>query len=371
MNPASIERYRRDNENLQQNKSSPKSIKSLTSLKEELYRKGIELSEEEEAEIAQVTKKYPLRISSHYLSLIKERGDPIWNQCIPSIKELTDQRGEEDPLNEENEVPFLTHRYPDRCLLLVSNSCAMYCRFCTRKRKVGEETRNPTEKDLKKAMGYISEHKEIRDVILSGGDPLLLSNKNLETILKDLREISHIEMIRIGTRVPCTMPERVTPELCDMLKQYNKSPPIYINTHFEHPCEITPESKVACEMLADAGIPLGNQSVILKGVNDSPKIFKELNQKLLSMKVKPYYIYQPDPVRGTYHFIGSVEKGLDIIRALRGHTSGLAVPHFVIDSPGGGGKIPILPQYAQIQEDGSVSMVNYKGNKYKYRIEPK
>ena len=167
------------------------------------------------------------------------------------------------------------------------------------------------------------------------------------------------------------MPERVTPELCDMLKQYNKSPPIYINTHFEHPCEITPESKVACEMLADAGIPLGNQSVILKGVNDSPQIFKELNQKLLSMKVKPYYIYQPDPVRGTYHFIGSVEKGLDIIRALRGHTSGLAVPHFVIDSPGGGGKIPILPQYAQIQEDGSVSMVNYKGNKYKYRIEPK
>lgn len=341
-------------------------VTSTNALISELSKKDIFLSSQEISNIEQVIQKYPMRISAHYLSLIQEKNDPIWNQCIPRIEEIVDPRGEEDPLKEENGIPFLTHRYPDRCLLLVSNTCGMYCRFCTRKRKVGEIAKNPSKRDINQAIGYIRNHSEIRDVILSGGDPLLLSEKNLENILKDLRTIPHIEMIRIGTRVPCVMPEIITDKLCNLLHKYNKRPPLYINTHFEHPSEITEQSRIACEKLIDSGIQLGNQSVILKGVNDSPEIFKELNQKLLSIGVKPYYIYQPDCVKGTYHFIGSVKKGLDIIRAIRGYTSGMAVPHFVIDAPNGGGKIPILPEYARINNDGSVSMKNYQDKPYFY-----
>ncbi|PJE81596.1 lysine 2,3-aminomutase [Candidatus Pacearchaeota archaeon CG10_big_fil_rev_8_21_14_0_10_32_42] len=341
-------------------------ITNVTQLKEALSSKEIFLSDEEIDEIGEVTKKYPMRISSYYLSLIQEKGDSIWNQCIPKIEELNLSSGEEDPLHEENQIPFLTHRYPDRCLLLISNSCAMYCRFCTRKRKVGEIMKNPTRNGIRRALEYIEKHTEIRDVILSGGDPFLLSVETLERILVDLRKIKHIEMIRIGTRVPCTMPERVTNKLCEMLKKYNKNPILYINTHFEHPREITEKSKLACERLIDVGIPLGNQSVVLKNINNKPEIFKELNRKLLSIGVKPYYIYQPDLVKGTAHFICPVNDGIKIIKGLRGHTSGMAVPHFVIDAPGGGGKIPLLPSYAKVKKNGEVEMKNYEGKKFEY-----
>jgi len=344
----------------------PKFITEVPQLKRELSKKNIFLSEEETENIERVVEKYPMRISSYYLSLIKEKGDSIWNQCIPNINEIENTIGEEDPLNEENEIPFLTHRYPDRCLLIVSNTCAMYCRFCTRKRKVGESLKNPTRRDISKAISYIRNHKEIRDVLLSGGDPFLLGDKLLEDILVEIRKIPHVEMIRIGTRVPCVMPERVTDKLCNMLKKYNKNPQLYINIHFEHPGEITEKSKIACEKLIDAGIPLGNQSVLLKGVNNFPGIIKELNQKLLSIGVRPYYLYQPDLVKGTAHFRGPVKDGLRTIRELRGFTSGMAVPQFVIDSPGGGGKIPLLPKYAEIKEDGSVLMKNYQDKEFYY-----
>ncbi len=344
----------------------PKFISDTSTLKKELSNKNIILSEEELKNIAEVTKRYPMRINSYYFSLIKEKGDSIWNQCIPKIDEIENTVGEEDPLREENGIPFLTHRYPDRCLLIVSNTCAMYCRFCTRKRKVGEILKNPSKKDISKAISYIKDHKEIRDVILSGGDPFLLSDELLEEILIELRKISHIEIIRIGTRVPCVMPERITEKLCAMLKRYNKNPQLYINTHFEHPREITEESKIACGKLIDSGIALGNQSVLLKNVNDKPEIFKELNQKLLSIGVKPYYLYQPDLVKGTAHFRGPVKNGIKIIKALRGFTSGMTVPQFVIDSPGGGGKIPLLPKYALIRKDGSVKMRNYQDKEFNY-----
>lgn len=341
-------------------------ITNAEQLKDLLKAKNIFLSDDEFNNINLVTKKYPLRISEYYFSLIKEKNDPIWNQCIPRIEEIENDSGYEDPLHEENEIPFLTHRYPDRCLLLISNTCAMYCRFCTRKRKVGEIKKNPNKIAIEKAINYIKDHPEIRDVILSGGDPLLLSVETLEKIIVDLRKISHIEMIRIGSRVPCTMPERITPKLCEMLKKYNKSPILYLNTHFEHPREITPESKKACERLIDSGIQLGNQSVVLKDVNNSPETFKELNRKLLSIGVKPYYIYQPDLVKGTTHFIGPVSDGIKIIKGLRGHTSGMAVPQFVIDSPGGGGKVPLLPNYAKIKKNGNVEMKNYEGKSFEY-----
>lgn len=342
-------------------------ITDINSLKKSLAKKHITLSDKETKNIEEVIKKYPMRISPYYFSLIKEKNDPVWKQCIPDIKEITDTRGEEDPLMEENKIPFLTHRYPDRCLLLISNTCAMYCRFCTRKRKVGEVRKNPSMKEIEKAIDYIREHKEIRDVILSGGDPLLVGDAFLEKVLIALRKIPHIEMIRIGTRAPCVMPERITPELCRMLKKYNRKPILYINTHFEHPDEITEQTERACSRLIDSGIQLGNQSVLLKGVNDKPEVFKKLNRKLLSIGVKPYYLYQPDPVKGTFHFIGPVENGIRIIKEdLRGHTSGMAVPHFVIDAPGGGGKIPLIPDYAKIQKDGSVKMKNYQNKEFKY-----
>ncbi|MCR4327845.1 MAG: KamA family radical SAM protein [Nanoarchaeota archaeon] len=344
-------------------------ITNVSQLKTLLEKKNIFLSVEELNEIEEVTKKYPMRMSEYYFSLIKEKNDPIWNQCVPKIEEIEIESGEEDPLHEENQIPFLTHRYPDRCLLLISNTCGMYCRFCTRKRKVGEIKKNPTKKAIEKAIEYIKEHKEIRDVILSGGDPLLLSVETLERILIDLRKIDHIEVIRIGTRAPCTMPERVTDKLCETLKKYNRNPMLYINVHFEHPDEITPKSKAACEKLLDAGIPLGNQSVVLKGVNSNSETFKELNRKLLSIGVKPYYLYQPDLVKGTKHFIGPVKEGIKIIKGLRGHTSGMAVPHFVIDAPGGGGKIPLLPNYAKIQKSGKVKMKNYEGKSFEYSLD--
>lgn len=339
-------------------------IRNSINSAEELGR-TLGLSAKEVKEIKKVAKKYPMRINPYYLSLIREKGDPIWRQCIPDKMELLDEEGLEDPLAEERDspVPGITHRYPDRVLFLVSNQCAMYCRFCTRKRKVGDPQKPITTSQILAGIEYIRNHPEVRDVILSGGDPLMLTDSRLEFVLRHLREIPHVEIIRIGTRVPCSLPQRITPELCEMLKKYH---PIYINIHFEHPMEITPESSRACQMLADAGIPLGSQSVVLKGVNDDPEVMKELMKKLLMIRVKPYYIYQCDITRGANHFRTKVEKSLEIIKGIRGFTSGLAVPHFVIDAPGGGGKIPLLPEYLVKITRKKVVMRNYAGKVYEY-----
>lgn len=293
-------------------------------------------------EVKSVTDVYPVRINPYYLSLIKEKDDMIWKQCAPDPRELEDLEGNSDPLDEENQShnKVVVHRYPDRVLLLVSNQCAMYCRFCTRKRRVGDLTKNIHPAEVLEGIQYIREHSEIRDVVISGGDPLLLSDEILEKYLKALRAIPHVEIVRIGTRVPCVLPQRITKKLCRMLKKYH---PLYINTHFEHPSEITPESTKACAMLADAGIPIGNQSIVLKNLNDDPMVMKELFQRLLKIRVKPYYLYLCDPVKGIKHFRTGIEKGLAIIRAVKGHTSGLATPQFVVDSPVG--KIPMVPQY--------------------------
>ncbi len=307
---------------------------------------------------------FQARINSYYLGLIRYPGDPIWVQCVPDEKELDDFNGYEDPLNEDgmSPVPNITHRYPDRCLFLVTSQCGMYCRFCTRKRKVGDSDKI-SMKDLESAFNYIEQHNEIRDIILSGGDPLMLTDTMLEKILSRLRAIPHVEIIRIGTRMPCVLPQRITPKLCSMIKKYH---PVYINTHFNHPWEITPESSKACTMLADAGCPVNNQAVLMKDVNDDPAVMKELMQKLLKIRVRPYYLFMADETKGSMHFRTSAEKGIEIIENLRGHTSGMAVPHFMIDAPGGGGKIPILPKYVLHKDDKKVIMRNYKNNIYAY-----
>ncbi len=312
-----------------------------------------------------VIKKYSMRINPYYLSLIKEKDDAIWKQCIPDIRELEDSDGFEDPLCEERDspVPGLTHRYPDRVLFLVCNQCAMYCRFCTRKRKVGDPFKRITKEQILKGIDYIKNHPEIRDVLLSGGDPLLLSDSYLEWVLKELRNIPHVEIIRIGTRIPCALPHRITPELCEMLKKYH---PLYVNVHFAHPDEVTDMSAKACEMLADSGIPLSSQTVLLEGVNDKPEIMKKLMQKLLQIRVRPYYIYQADMTRGINHFRTKIEKGIEIIKAIQGWTSGLAVPHFVVDTPGGGGKIPLLPNHVVEKDDKKLVLKNYSGRTYTY-----
>jgi lysine 2,3-aminomutase len=264
--------------------------------------------------------------------------------------------------DEDSPVPSIIHRYPDRVLFLVSHLCASYCRFCTRKRKVGDPGKiHP--RYIEDGLEYIRGHREVRDVIISGGDPLMLGDRKLESILKLLREISHVEILRIGTRTPCFLPQRITPKLAAMLRKYH---PLYMNVHFNHPDEITPESARALNLLADAGIPLGNQTVLLRGVNDDPAVMKALMHKLLTVRVRPYYIYQADYVKGTAHFRTTVEKGIEIMDSLRGWTSGLAVPYFVIDAPGGGGKIPILPSYIQSISDEQVVLRNYAGELFVY-----
>ena len=273
--------------------------------------------------------------------------------------------GYDDPLQEDamSPVPNITHRYPDRALFLTTSQCGMYCRFCTRKRKVGNSDKI-SMRQLESAFKYLEQHTEIRDVIMSGGDPLMLTDTMLEKILQRLRKIPHIEIIRLGTKMPCVLPQRITPKLCDMIKKYH---PIYINTHFNHPWEITPESTKACGMLADAGCPVSNQAVLMKGVNDDPDVMKELFNKLLKIRVRPYYLYMADETKGANHFRTSLDKGLEIMFKLRGNTSGLAIPHFVIDAPGGGGKIPVLPQYILHRDDDRIVMRNYKNEVYVYR----
>jgi len=287
---------------------------------------------------------YPLRISAYYLELIKKTGLPLWKQAVPDLRELEDATGLIDPLDEENlsPVPFLVHKYPDRALFLVCNECAMYCRFCTRKRKVGKPEMMIDDRTIAAGLDYLAKTPTISDVLISGGDPLMLSDRRLEGILKALRAIPSIATIRIGTRIPCTLPMRVTPKLAAMLKKYH---PLYINTHFNHPAEITVESTLACRRLADAGIPLGCQTVLLRGVNDSPEIISQLMKRLLEIRVKPYYLFQADLTRGTSHFRTTIDTGLDIMQHLIGYISGMAVPTYALDAPGGGGKIPLTPDY--------------------------
>ncbi|MBC8288614.1 MAG: KamA family radical SAM protein [Nitrospinae bacterium] len=311
---------------------------------------------------------YPIRINSYFLNLIKGPNDPLWKQVVPTLEELDDYiEGETllaDPLNEEGDmpVPELVHRYPDRVLLMINNQCPIVCRFCTRKRKIGFPG-VVTRDTLRQGIEYIRNNPEIRDVIMSGGDPLLVPDKELDRILSELRSIPHLEIIRIGTRVPGTLPSRITENLCSILKKYH---PLYFNMHFNHPAEITPEVEKACAMLADIGIPLGSQTVLLKGVNDNSQTMKELMLKLLKNRVKPYYIYQADMTEGTDHFRTSVEKGLDILRDLMGHTSGMAVPYFVIDAPGGGGKVRLLPNSVVEHNKDEVVITNYEGKVFRY-----
>ncbi|HCN36400.1 MAG: KamA family radical SAM protein [Ignavibacteria bacterium] len=307
---------------------------------------------------------FQARINPYYLSLIRYPGDPIWKQCVPDEAELMDIDAPEDPLNEDDmsPVPNITHRYPDRALFLVYSQCGLYCRFCTRKRKVGDSSKI-SMKNLESAFKYLEEHTEITDVIMSGGDPLMLTDVMLEKILQRLRQIKHIQVIRLGTKMPCVLPHRITEKLCNMLKKYH---PIYVNTHFNHPWELTEESRRATGMLADAGIPVGNQCVLMKGVNDDPQTMRDLMKGLLAMRVRPYYIYQADLTKGANHFRTPISKGLEIIDNLRGHISGLAVPHFVIDAPGGGGKIPLLPEYVLARDDDKIILRNYKYNIYEY-----
>lgn len=308
---------------------------------------------------------FQARINPYYLSLIRYPGDPIWLQCVPDKVELEDFDALDDPLMEEamSPVPNITHRYPDRALFLVTSQCGIYCRFCTRKRKVGDYEKI-SMKGLETAFQYLEKHTEIRDVILSGGDPLMLTDTMLEKILIRLREIKHIEIIRLGTRMPVILPHRITDKLCNMIKKYH---PIYVNTHFNHPWEVTPESSKACEMLANVGVPVGNQMVIMKGVNDDPTVVKELMQMLLKIRVRPYYMYMADETKGANHFRTSIETGLKIAEALRGHTSGLAVPHFVIDAPGGGGKIPLLPNYVLHMDEEKIILRNFQNEVYSYQ----
>jgi lysine 2,3-aminomutase len=309
---------------------------------------------------------YPLRINPYYLSLIQELGDPLWKQVVPDEKELLDTMGMEDPLAEEEHspVPNITHRYPDRVLFLVSNQCAIHCRFCTRKRKIGRQFA-VTGKTVSEGIAYIRFHREVRDVLISGGDPLMLADEQLAEILAAMRAIPHVEIIRIGTRVPCVLPQRVTKRLVKTLQRFH---PLYINTHFNHPAEITSEAAQACALINDAGIPLGCQTVLLKGVNDDPFVMQQLMQKLLAIRVKPYYLHQMDLARGTGHFRTALAIGLSIIQALREHTSGMCVPHFVIDLPGGGGKVPLLPEYVLGEKDGNLLLRNFQGKVFRYPL---
>lgn len=323
----------------------------------------INLTDKEKDGMKRGLRKLRMAITPYYATLMDQnRYDcPVRRQAVPTIYEtklsLSDSA---DPLHEsmDSQAPGLTHRYPDRVLLLVTDQCAMYCRHCTRRRFAGHDDHSLPLRDIKKSIEYIRNHKEIRDVLLSGGDALCIPDSKLEYILESLRAIKHLEIIRIGTRTPVVMPQRITQDLCDMLKKYH---PLWINTHFNHPEEITEESKKACEMLANVGIPLGNQSVLLKNINDCPYIMKNLVQELVKIRVRPYYLYQCDLSEGIEHFRTSVSAGIEIIEMLRGHTSGFAVPNFVVDAPGGGGKIPVNPQYLISQSPERVILRNFEG----------
>ncbi len=338
----------------------------ITSVEE--LQKYIRLSEKEKQDISHCLNIFRMAITPYYASLMDPVNPmcPIRMQAVPTIGETCVLPYEKaDPLGEERDspVPNIVHRYPDRVLFLVTHQCAMYCRHCTRRRTVGEEDLVITEPEIEKAAAYIERTPQIRDVLLSGGDPLTMGDAPLERIIARLRRIGHVEVIRIGTRVPVVLPMRITPELTDMLKKYQ---PIWINTHFNHPKEITKESEKACANIIEAGIPLGNQSVLLKNINDDTETMKELLLKLVKARVRPYYLYQCDLSQGIGHFRTRVDTGIRIIQELTGTISGYALPRFVIDAPGGGGKVPMNPEYIVSKDDREVVMRNYKGDIYRY-----
>jgi lysine 2,3-aminomutase len=329
----------------------------------------IPLSSEERAQLKLVTLKYPLSVTPYYLSLINldDPDDPIRKQAIPSILEITmGMVGQEDPLDEKGDsvVPGLVHRYPDRVLMVLTDICPMFCRHCTRKRewRSGGWVRPPVE--VEAMLNYIRQHRAIRDVIISGGDPLTLATPRLEGVISRIRAIRHVEIIRLGTRFPVVLPQRIDDELCSMLSRYS---PIWLNTHFNHHREVTPEAAAACDRLLRSGVPVNNQSVLLRGVNDSVAEQMRLCHGLLRVKVRPYYLFQCDEVQGTEHLRTPVEVGVSIIEGLRGHTSGLAVPTFVVDLPQGGGKVPLQPNYVLAKKRGEVLLRNYEGRLFRYR----
>jgi lysine 2,3-aminomutase len=329
----------------------------------------ITLSEEERRAVAGSKGSLPLAVTPYYASLLDPDDplQPVRRTVVPVHAEHSVAPEErEDPLGEESDspVPGVVHRYPDRVLFLVTDFCSTYCRYCTRSRLVGHGTTYRFgEEQWERALDYIRDNPAVRDVLLSGGDPLTLPDDKLEFILTGLRRIPHVEFIRIGTKVPVVLPQRITPALTRMLKRYH---PLWMSIHFTHPDELTPETSQACCRLADAGIPLGSQTVLLAGINDSVETMKCLVHGLLRVRVRPYYLYQCDPISGSAHFRTPVKRGLEIIEGLRGHTSGYAVPTYVIDAPGGGGKVPLLPQYVVGQENGDLLIRNYKGDTYRY-----
>jgi lysine 2,3-aminomutase len=338
-------------------------ITTLDQLKEIL-----ELTPEEIEGIRHSKGRLALAVTPYFVSLMDPVNPncPVRRQAIPCIEELHLSKSDMvDPCGEDKDspVPGLVHRYPDRVLLLVTDQCATYCRYCTRRRLVGSNERPITQGDFEEVLKYLKSHKKIRDVLLSGGDPLLLENERLEEILSRLRTIPHIELLRIGTRVPVTLPQRITVGLVRMLKKFH---PLMISIHFTHPKEITDAVKRACNELADGGIPLGSQTVLLKGINDKPYVMKKLVQELLKIRVRPYYIYQCDLATGTEHFRTSVATGIQIIEKLRGHTTGYAVPTYVVDAPGGGGKIPLEPVYLVSRGKGKIVLRNYEGKVFEY-----
>lgn len=326
----------------------------------------LELSSEERAGVLLSGSKLAMAITPHYFNLIEADNPdcPIRRQVIPRIEEtLHDPVEMDDPCGEDGRmpVPGLVHRYPDRVLLLVTDRCAAYCRYCTRSRVVSGAGQQELHTDLEAVFSYLERHTEVRDVLLSGGDPLLFSDAKLDAILTRLRSIKHLEFLRIGSRVPIFLPQRITPQLCQMLARHH---PLWISIHTNHPRELTTEVRSGLEMLANHGIPLGNQSVLLRGVNDDAEVMKSLVHKLLMCRVRPYYLYQCDLIRGSSHLRCSVSKGIEIIEQLRGHTTGYAVPQFVIDAPGGGGKVPINPQYLLQRDEQRTLIRNFEGRRF-------
>jgi len=325
---------------------------------------GIKFGKKERRQIEKTIAKFPLSITPYYLSLIdtnEYQTDPIFKQSFPDPQELIVTKYDiKDPLAEDKDspVPGITHRYPDRLLFLISNICSMYCRHCTRKRKVGDVDSIPSKSEIMKGIRYIKDTPAVRDVLLSGGDPFMLSDGYLDWILTELQKIPHVEVIRIGTRIPAVLPYRITNDLVEMLKKHH---PIWVNTQFNHPRELTASAKESIKKLADAGIPLGNQSVLLAGVNDCPRIMKTLLHTLVQNRIRPYYLYQCDLSEGLNHFRTPVGKGIEIMEHLIGHTSGFAVPRYVVDAPGGGGKIPVMPHYIVSWGTNKVVLRNYEG----------
>jgi len=337
---------------------------SITTLEEVEERLGVTFAPAERTLLKQTLERFPLSITPYYLSLVDRedfRNDPVFKQAFPTPDELIVQDYDmADPLAEDTDSPvsLITHRYPDRVLFRVSNTCSMYCRHCTRKRTVGDPDGIPEPEEIEAALDYIRSTPQVRDVLLSGGDPLMMSNSRLDALLTKLGEIEHVEVVRLGTRMPAVLPFRITDELCAMLRKHH---PLWINTHFNHPKELTAEAEQALARLADAGIPLGNQSVLLAGVNDCTRIMRKLVQRLVANRVRPYYLYQCDLSEGLSHFRTPVSKGIEIIESLVGHTSGFAVPTFVVDAPHGGGKIPVMPNYLISSAPDRVILRNYEG----------